>query len=322
MDKSLLFTNDPFEFAKNNPILVTFDTHGNRGNATTNAVKMKNDPLSNDSKDALFQVRSAKKVYPMQILWDGNLGSNKVKASTALTGDGFYSYYLPWMKDTIVRMTLRPSKTLVNVTEKEDPDYFFTAAVNGCTVIVEGDPLTPTVYHANAMEEGGNDNSPTVHFNSNNLVLGQQVLDRKQNIMLNKFQNHRTNFQKADPNLETSVIKASEYMTYQNTQEFNNYLADLTRGIPKSKLAWKKKDEIEILESQGCVFGLKSDIDYKWSFYYQRLVKTKRYKFSLNYPHQWKSQGKYKKTELSSDWRVVECKKFYPNDGNNPSYRL
>jgi len=322
MDKSLDFTNDPVEFAKKNPILVTFDTYGNRGTGTTTALKMKSDPLSSDSKDALFQVRSAKKVYAMQILYDGNLGSNKLKASNTLTGDGFYSYYLPWMKDTIVRMTLRPSKNVVNVTDKEDPDYFFTAAVNGCSVIVEGDPLFPTVYHANAMEEGQNDNSPTFHFNNNNIHQGQTILNRKEQTMIDKFKKHRVLFNKQDTSLETSIIKPTEYMTYQNTPEFNNYLAELTRGIPKSKLVWRKKDEMEITETQGCVFGIKSDIDYKWSFYYQRLVKTKRYKFSLNYPHQWRSKGKYSKTEFSSEWRVVECKKFYPNDGNNAAYKI
>lgn len=322
MDKSLDFTNDPIEFAKKNPILVGFDTLGTRKEGINETTKMKSDPTSLDSRDALFQVRAGKKVFPMQLFYNVNLRANVLRKTTDIEGDGFYSYYLPWMKDTVVRMTLRPSKNVVNVTEKEDPDFFFTAAVNGCSVIVEGDPLFPTVYHANAIEEGQIDNSPRTQFDNNNVLQGQVILNRKQQTMIDKFNKHRVLFNKQDTSLETSIIKPSEYMTFQNTPEFNNYLTELTRGIPKSKLVWRKKDEIEITDTQGCVFGIKSDIDYKWSFYYQRLVKTKRYKFSLNYPHQWKSKGKYSKTEIPSDWRVLECKKFYPNDNNNTAYQL
>jgi hypothetical protein len=51
---------------------------------------------------------------------------------------GFDAYYLPWTgRGGVLYMTLPPG----------GPDYFFTAALSGCSVMIVGPPNAPTVYH-------------------------------------------------------------------------------------------------------------------------------------------------------------------------------
>lgn len=69
-------------------------------------------------------------------------------------------YYLPWRKDHMMRIKLKPSpnhpKQEAGVTL--DPDLFVTAALQGCSVMVSGDPAQPLVYHLNASsKKGAND---------------------------------------------------------------------------------------------------------------------------------------------------------------------
>ena len=52
-------------------------------------------------------------------------------------------WFLPWADLNIIRLTIP-----VKGTSNPDPDIFFTAAINGCSVFVQGSARHPTVYHA------------------------------------------------------------------------------------------------------------------------------------------------------------------------------
>ncbi len=56
---------------------------------------------------------------------------------TLTPGGGINVQWLPWLTHSIIGTTLSAS-----------PDIFFTAAINGCSVFVTGEPNKPTVYHA------------------------------------------------------------------------------------------------------------------------------------------------------------------------------
>jgi hypothetical protein len=67
------------------------------------------------------------------------------------------AYYLPWKPDEMMRMKLKPSP---HHAKQEggltlDPDLFVTAALQGCTVVVTGEPAQPVVYHLNAKSVRG-----------------------------------------------------------------------------------------------------------------------------------------------------------------------
>ena len=55
-------------------------------------------------------------------------------------------YYLPWCPGKVLDLTIPAKNALV-----ASPDIFFTAAINGCSVFIQGTPANPTIYHA-----GGN----------------------------------------------------------------------------------------------------------------------------------------------------------------------
>jgi hypothetical protein len=55
------------------------------------------------------------------------------------------TYFLPWKVQSIVWMTI-PRKGHGRI-GAPDPDIFFTAAINGCSVFFQGQPQNPTIYH-------------------------------------------------------------------------------------------------------------------------------------------------------------------------------
>lgn len=62
-------------------------------------------------------------------------------------------WWLPWVSKHIVKIKIRSLATLPQLQIGTDdpipnPDLFFTAAINGCSVFVVGDDRGPSVYHA------------------------------------------------------------------------------------------------------------------------------------------------------------------------------
>lgn len=70
----------------------------------------------------------------------------------------FSAYFLPWVADEVVKIKLSDPRAAAD----DDVKIFFTAAVDGCSVFVEGDPRNPTVYHANAMSHNPGGLNPKV----------------------------------------------------------------------------------------------------------------------------------------------------------------
>lgn len=64
----------------------------------------------------------------------------------------FPAFYLPWEAGQAIRVTLKDPADTVR--------FFFTSTVDGCSVIVEGSPEAPTVYHLN--DSGGGGNPPDI----------------------------------------------------------------------------------------------------------------------------------------------------------------
>jgi len=52
-------------------------------------------------------------------------------------------HYLPWYDQKIISLTIPPMPTYGGGTR-----YFFTAAINGCSVFFKGTPQSPTIFHA------------------------------------------------------------------------------------------------------------------------------------------------------------------------------
>src|SRR5262249_48847271 len=60
-------------------------------------------------------------------------------------------YFLPWPSDAIVQMAL-PLRGTAGA-GVPDPDVFFTAPINGCSIFFTVNSAAPTVYHAGTQDE-------------------------------------------------------------------------------------------------------------------------------------------------------------------------
>ena len=58
-------------------------------------------------------------------------------------------WWLPWESMSLVRFRIPPVPTaLENPREDDFPRFFMTAGINGCSVMIEGPPDSPTIVHA------------------------------------------------------------------------------------------------------------------------------------------------------------------------------
>jgi hypothetical protein len=58
-------------------------------------------------------------------------------------------WWLPWGSNALVRLRIPPvPAVLINPQEDDFPRFFATAGINGCSIMVEGPPEAPTIYHA------------------------------------------------------------------------------------------------------------------------------------------------------------------------------
>jgi len=86
----------------------------------------------------------------VRINFEKKTTGNEKEALTFTVGTtGVPIYFLPWESLSIVSLAIPDAKGAFY--EPDDPDMpglFFTAAINGCSVFVKGDPFRPEVFHA------------------------------------------------------------------------------------------------------------------------------------------------------------------------------
>jgi len=145
-----------------------------------------------------------------------------------------------------------------------DPDIFFTAAINGCSVFFQGTAQNPTVYHCggdpdyrphpkmakvNGFKKAVRDPNEAAEF-WRALVLAHGDLTKGEvGGEVNKTQYI----------MDTPTADASEKRTANSDAYF--------KWLKKNKLADKDKFRIVEVRPWGCVFGVRTGDD--WQFYLQ-----------------------------------------------------
>jgi hypothetical protein len=187
-------------------------------------------------------------------------------------GEWFPCYYLPWQAQATYRITL---KHLAHAAFTEEPRIFLTSTVDGCSVVVEGSPDHPTVYHLN--DAGGGGNPPP----QNTLVTQQGYWDPKRTTMETRFQNARSPKAVRDqaaaigaPALPGAKgVHAMDYMDVTeanlpalNTNNDRTVHADRARTMIKDAKAVQY--ETSLYKPYGTVFGWMQN--NAWRFFYQQ----------------------------------------------------
>jgi len=321
------FRSDPFGFAKAN-VLWPGDSEviGLQPNTSTPVFKAHN---SIGSGESLFQL------YGKYRIWSADLervGSKVVLSKRAGKVDPprMAIYFLPWAQDQALRTTLRKTRDQAQRGTKtaivqnpanpqalppqdtNDPDIFFTAAVNGCMVVVEGTRQEPVVYHCNAMRTGGSPMDAALA--DKDAALAQNRIAQKVTWMTTRMGAMST----ADPKNPKGLVQTpaprkatiqTDYMILGGDGNVGagaeEEWARIRSGIARITGIKRQSDKrIRIAKSLGTVFGHRNN--GLWTFYYQKLVSYQI----------WRKKGTvFTKWEVDQNdlWYVADCREFWPN---------
>ncbi|HEX9984841.1 MAG TPA: hypothetical protein VGF69_16390 [Thermoanaerobaculia bacterium] len=227
----------------------------------------------------LYQVKGANRILYAKLTDAVALNRCDVEFSQArLTEEWFPTYWLPWNVDQTYRITLTPSK---KAEVQVDAKHFFTAALTGCMVHVEGDTKSPTVYHSNAMNFQAPPAPPK--------TSAQAWTGMKKAMAM---ESRVSGFSATHPKkLAQTKMKSVDAFRYQFETASGQGGDDLVKK--EAALVEATVDEVLVVQL-GMVFGLK-DEEGDWSFYYQSLTKTLRMTMAR-----------------LERWTVNKCAKFWP----------
>lgn len=257
------FFASPLEFAKTYSICPPNDIGGYRGkDATTldtSGYKAIGPSSGNDiSRDSVkySRVMRSKKVGYIKLFNDTSTGEEirndegvgviRLEAKYHTFGEAEPAYFLPWNSDgAIVKLRLPVKGSGV-----PDPDIFFTAAINGCSIFIQGDADQPTVYHA------GGDTFRKDHNDASRFWR-------------HALQNHIKSSATAQSRgaMSTEVNKTHYVKTPGTQSNMSTPMAEKYEKELKAQLDKKGSFQVTMVNPWGCVFGVRTGND--WAFYLQ-----------------------------------------------------
>jgi hypothetical protein len=183
------------------------------------------------------------------------------KASIAAKANWVPAWFLPWKPQAMIYMTIPPRGVGAG---GHDPDIFFTAAINGCSVFFQGTAQNPTIYHCG----GDPDYRPNPKMKTvdgikkpvrdpSEAAAFWRTLVMAHGDMTKGVVGGEVN--KIHYLMDTPTADASQ----KNTARSEAYF----KWLKKNNLA--NKDQFRFLEVRpwGCVFGVRTGND--WQFYLQ-----------------------------------------------------
>ncbi len=186
-------------------------------------------------------------------------GKYRLVVETIANAHSFPIYYLPWDSNKVLRMALPLKGTAPP--DLPDPDIFFTAGINGCSVFIEGTQQNPTVYHAGTEDKLGGINS------------GKYWRDL--------FREYSAPAAAEAKGAKTfGEVKKSQYISGQGKETDASLQSTTRTGLRyQSFLGGKQKDiDVTLVQPWGCVFGLRNRAG-DWTFYLQKNAVVQYYSF-------------------------------------------
>lgn len=244
---NLDFLADPLAFC---------DTHSLRADAD-NVMFVKNKP-------SYKSVPSNRRVWFWNIkdaaeAGEGHHGLNFIDILPDPTEGYRPCFWLPWEMGQIIKCTLNDKGHRGG---DEEVDVFFTAPVDGCSVLIEGPPHTPSVYHANAGDYAVGNGPYEQRRNRTD-----EIEHRWRGVPLPKRARpqHLNNGMQYQAVFTGRALHGHDYMA--------DYLAPTDEPEKVRKSATNIKEESVIQNKYtGTVFGLRDPDTGNWDFYYQKLL--------------------------------------------------
>jgi len=172
-------------------------------------------------------------------------------------------YFLPWQSKHLLSLSI-PEYNEQNTVRYDhgveidavSPHIFFTAAINGCSVFVNGDPARPTVTHAGISEGSTPYGNDPASFWRDLLGAHQQQVGARGG----------SNYEVNNTNYVNATGRAKQTWTPLSAK-FNSFLRRLPDDNPM---------KIEQVQPFGAVFGIR--YGRLWSFYLQENVQVTLFK--------------------------------------------
>jgi hypothetical protein len=217
--------------------------------------------------DSILNVDGTMKVAYTQLVKDtrpnvmGTYLLDFKRAEWGATDELFPVWFLPWASNHVTRMMIPSSASLkqraraTGSAVQVDPDIFFTAAINGCSVFVTGAPENPTVWHGGTEQARS---SATANLNVprfknlnaakhwHDIVEQSTTALGQQGPIAQVHKGHYTNLLGTD--------HTSESMEYMNFLKDNR----------------QKNMRIDTIVPMGSILGVRTG--GKWKFYLQKTV--------------------------------------------------
>jgi len=169
-------------------------------------------------------------------------------------------YWLPWDTAGAIISLHIPAAPQPNV---PDPDRFFTAAINGCSVFFQGNQQSPIVFHAGG-STGAQPNAASGAAFWRGLVT--QILGGAADGEVNK-----TDYI-TDDNVTKKSYGNNRVPTTQAAKDYKTWL----------KNQHKNELEIKNVDPWACVMGIR-DANRNWTFYMQENATTTFYVLKKKY---------------------------------------
>lgn len=365
------FLKDPLGFAKKHPLVFAFTEFGGKLPTNSSQLKQKN-VARNGANDLMYQIRGQHRIVWFNLAqarndprtWEIDLVSRpKPNYEPA--------YWLPWQEDQVYRITLRPS---VKVNDDQayqhiesiklahdnaqdrmeavqaykqarqdakdiEPDIFFTAPVNGCSVFVEGPPWQPTVYHANAMGHIGTFDNYKTKKEFVDLQVAKIAHMRKRykafstehEKFARRWDNEKSGYGPGHSGREANM---QDYLSRGfDPKVFEDEFDEIMKAFfetPHLKNVVIDDDKVKVFSVEGTIFGRRRQ-DQNWEFFFQKraqldyLVSAYKTEVSqqsdLGYlgsflnPWSWNRWAKQRWRQYSL-WVTLDADKFYPGNGH------
>jgi hypothetical protein len=165
------------------------------------------------------------------------------------SGDEIPIHWLPWGKEKVVTTQIPAvPRNLVEPDEDQNPRFFFTAGISGCSVFVKGPATSPTIFHSGTQGTLLRD-------------AGEFWLEQLETATGGKV-------------FESSIfsdVDKSQYMD-RNSQAVQAYVK-----WAQGEGSGGNTFTVELVNNFGCLFGIR--YGHHWSFYLQEagLVSTARF---------------------------------------------
>lgn len=291
------FTRNPHMFANTHTLYPYADP-------VTNAAHMKSLALNDhtsftevrgDNKVAYCKIKAASEVRPLPgdmsaaVSYSDHIRLWVLRVKYTSSRGAIPCYYLPWQKDHMLRIKLKPSVHHAATSglrrEVVEPNLFVTAALQGCSIMVSGDPRQPVVYHLNASSTTG----PAGETFGGGDAQFDIAARAKVQHMRGRFDMARAQHPKEGPpvgGFTTAGAHVTDYMPGVKPMIATGLQARYWPRV-KNRARARRDGSPEIQVGQfGTVFGVrKSGL---WSFYRQtRTVISYRPTGSDNYVDEW-----------------------------------